>query len=437
MVMAGNTKIEASLGFTRKWNAREAGREVAKSAINGLNQPPSFFLLFTSIHYKDLGGFDELLNGVWDVLPIGTPLIGGTSAGFINNYGCFGRGATALAVAYPNMDVGIGIGRRTKISPKSASSKCANMIKKELKKTKYDQKFLIDMISGGKVPNLPVRGLLNYVKSPILGNIAVRLFPIFQYMGFLFGREEELLDCLSSKMREYYIIGGTSIDEGNFLVNYQFFKDKVYTDAIVALGVAIDTPIFMTRTSGLGKHEKKFRVTKTRCKRRVMARIENKKAKDFYFKEILGLSEDQINKLGSNLYYKFAYFFPFSLDKKGGYSTGLAGFFGNNVAIAHSINDYISVNFVNGKDLFDSIFTTFNDKADNTRFPFMLIFSSSHQLLIRNKIFRTKEILDKKLGDTPYLVIQPMIENTYVPNENPYVGVYGFNTLSVLKEDSI
>jgi len=126
----GEPKLEAAVGMSRKWDAREAGREVARSTIEKLNQPPSFILLFSTIHYKDHGGFQELLNGVWEVLPKGTPLIGGTISSFINNYGCYARGATALAISYPKMDVAIGIGRHTKITPKRAATKCAETIKK-------------------------------------------------------------------------------------------------------------------------------------------------------------------------------------------------------------------------------------------------------------------------------------------------------------------
>ena len=118
------SKLEASIGMSREWDARKAGREVAKSAIKNLKTPPNFFLLFSTIHYKDHGGFQEFLNGVWDVLPKGIPLIGGTVAGFLNNHGCFTRGATALAVAYPNLDVAIGIGRNTRKNPKKAAKNC-------------------------------------------------------------------------------------------------------------------------------------------------------------------------------------------------------------------------------------------------------------------------------------------------------------------------
>ena len=62
-------KFEAAVGMSRKWDAREAGREVAETTIQKLSRPPDFFLLFSTIHYEKNGGFQEFLNGVWDVLP--------------------------------------------------------------------------------------------------------------------------------------------------------------------------------------------------------------------------------------------------------------------------------------------------------------------------------------------------------------------------------
>ena len=51
------SKFEAAVGMSRKWDAREAGREVARSAIQKLRHPPNFFLLFSTIHYEKYGFF--------------------------------------------------------------------------------------------------------------------------------------------------------------------------------------------------------------------------------------------------------------------------------------------------------------------------------------------------------------------------------------------
>ncbi|RLF38472.1 MAG: hypothetical protein DRN00_04060, partial [Thermoplasmata archaeon] len=90
-------ELKAGVGLSRKWDAREAGREVAETALEKLDgEKPKFFLLFSTIHYEKYGGFQELLNGVWEVLPEGTPLIGGTVAGFMIPEGVYSRGVTGV-----------------------------------------------------------------------------------------------------------------------------------------------------------------------------------------------------------------------------------------------------------------------------------------------------------------------------------------------------
>ena len=57
-----HSNLEVSLGFSRKWDAIEAGIEVAKNIIKKLNTPPSFILLFSTTHYKKTGGYKKLLS---------------------------------------------------------------------------------------------------------------------------------------------------------------------------------------------------------------------------------------------------------------------------------------------------------------------------------------------------------------------------------------
>ena len=93
-------EFSAAVGLSREWDARKAGREVASDALAKLNgKKPDVFILFSTIHYEKYGGFKEFLAGIWEILPKGTPLVGGTVAGFINNQGCFTRGASALAIS--------------------------------------------------------------------------------------------------------------------------------------------------------------------------------------------------------------------------------------------------------------------------------------------------------------------------------------------------
>jgi hypothetical protein len=63
------------------------------------------------------------------------------------------------------------------------------------------------------------------------------------------------------------------------------------------------------------------------------------------------------------------------------------------------------------------------------------MFSSNFSLIIRNKIFKVKDNLDQKMGSNPYLLLQPMITNTYIPERDPYVSTYGLNALSLIEKE--
>jgi hypothetical protein len=281
------SEFEAAVGMSRKWDAREAGKEVARSALIKLKAPPSFFLLFSTIHYEKHGGFKEFLDGIWDVLPEGTPLIGGTIAGFINPQGCFIRGATALAVSYLNMDVAVGLGKNTKRNPQKAVLECSKMIKKGLANSNYENKFLFEIVSGGKIPQFPGIGRRRVIKSGMTSKMATKLsnFSLTK-LQYGVGREEEVLDAFTNEFPDYTIIGGSSIDDNNMIDNYQFFGNNIYTNSIVALGIKTDQDININTTYGLKETSIKINVTKKGKYGRIIHEIDGIPALDGFLKKI-------------------------------------------------------------------------------------------------------------------------------------------------------
>jgi len=425
-------KIEASIGFSRNLKSREAGYEVAKTAIDKLNRPPSFFLLFTTNHYEKRDGFQELLNGVWDILPKGIPLIGGTIAGFINNYGCFAYGATALAVSYPNMDVAVGYGKKTKRHPKVAAIKCSKMIKKTLAKSKYENKFVIEMISAPIIPKIPFIGDTNNVKSRIMGYLLARLgMPIAHYFGTGIGKEQDVLDKLVKNLSDFYVIGGSSVDDGKMLSNSQFINDRILTNSIVALGATIDKPVLFQKINGVHKTEKKFKITKTMFNDYIIRKINNTSATNYFLKEILKIPSELFYNLGP-FYYKTADYLPFSFEENSDRIIGVGSFLGDNILVSHKIPGKNAVMCTtNGEELFQTVNSCVSNFPDNI--PFMFLSSSTiYSFILRNKTHLIKNIITNKLGKTPFLMIQPMIEHTYEPNGKPNVCAYSTNALSFL-----
>ena len=295
--------------MSRNWDAREAGREVASSCLENLKGNPKFLLLFSTIHHEKNGGFQEFLNGVWEILPKDTPLIGGTVAGFINSKGCFTRGSTALAVSYDNMDVAVGIGKNTKKYPIKAANDCANMIKNGLEKSNFKTNILIDLISGGltfQIPFLGRRRVLQDIPG-FLTNATVKMTSYLLSKGP--GREEEVLEKLGNLLDDYYILSGSCMDDNLFLNNYQFFNDKVVQNSIVSIGIKTDLNFDIERDHGLSETDKKFKITKLSSDKRFIYKINGKPAVSELLKQMSWPDSYMTEKLlhSRTLYYPLGF----------------------------------------------------------------------------------------------------------------------------------
>jgi len=427
------SNLEVSIGLSRKWDAREAGRDVAKNIIEKLKMPPSFILLFSTIHYKKHGGFKELLNGVWDVLPRNTPLIGGTIASFINNYGCFSRGVTALAVSSPNIDLTLGVGKYSRRNPKRSATSVAEMIKKGLKNSNYKNKLLINMISAGKLPNLPFIGRVQIIKSKYIGwiatHIGMKLFPI---IGYGLGKEEEIIDNLGENIPDYYIIGGSTLDSGDMLDNFQFIGEHVFTNSIVALGCSTSLPIYLKTNINLIETKKTLRVTSSTKDGRIIKSLDNRPAKEQILKA-LDINDEQINDLGP-FYYRTSNYFPITFEEDKRYISGVGGFFGDNVYLGYKIRGKkIKILSITGKHIIDLIDSTLREKLN---LPFLFMTSSFILLnTLGSKSYKIKEKIDENFKNTPYLMVCPVNENTSTPNNPAVARVYSFNVMSFDTED--
>lgn len=424
------SNLEASIGHSRKWSARDAGIEVAETAIKGLNQPPSFFIVFSTIHYKKNGGFNNFLEGIWEILPKGTPLIGGTVAGFINNYGSYSRGASALAVSYPNIDVAIGIGKHTKLNPKKAVKTCSYMIKKSLEKSKFKNHLLINVISGPTVPF----GKINVIKSRLVGKIAAHLgYKLFSLIGTGIGKEDDMIDEMVSLMPDYFIIGGSTLDSGRMFHNYQFIDDQVHTNSIVALGCSTDLNIFIKSSLGVHDTNKSFDITNTVSNKRIITKINNKPAKEEFLSKI-GIVEKQFVELGP-FYYKTSNYFPITFEEDNKYTSGVAGFLGDYVALGYKARGKkVKLLSITGEEIINLIDDTFKEFNRN-KYPFVFIpcsFILANTLGSRTNLIRKK--LEEHINNIPYLMVLTVNENAGTPEEPALARVYSFNAMSVVNK---
>jgi len=396
-----NDDFEASVGMTRKWDAREAGREVARNTIRKLKRPPSFFLLFSTIHYEKNGGFQEFLDGVWDVLPKGTPLIGGTIAGFINPEGCFVRGASAMAVSARRIDISLGIGYNTKRNPKRAARECSSMIQKGLKNSNYPNKWFISFVSGGKVPSFPIIGKKHVVDS----FIGLKFFLIFfnklcSLLQIGPGRDEDVLEGLSNNLKKFRGIAGTSCDELKLERNTQFFMKKTVTNSIVSLGISSDKDVKFTSATGLTPSGIKFTIDKKGGGGYILKKINKDRAVDEYLK-LMGWPKEVLDE---RLYRK-VFYYPFIQKTSNRLSSPrmLGLVYGDEfISAAKPLDEVDAEIFTStGKSMIESVNDLFKDESYEFAF---LISCGTKMETLGNNIYNVKKILDKKLGDD-YLLL--------------------------------
>ncbi len=327
-------QFEAAVGMSRKWDAREAGREVARNTIQKLSKPPKFFLLFSTIHYEKHGGFEEFLKGVWEVLPEGTPLIGGTVAGFMNNSGCYTRGCTALAASFTDLDISVGIGHNTKRNPKKAVESVSHMLGQ---KTAYGHNAIIEILPTAVIPNIPGVGQKNVILSKKMGDSFLKLLPAMKKLNYGYDRADDILEYLSNNYENRIIIGGCTMDDNKMLKNYQFYNQDIESNTLIALNLSSTLPIYSETITGYKLREENFEVDNISKDKHVIKSIDGKGARSALFEKLnLKITEKEaVYQL-----YKNAFYYPLGFKKEKFWHACMIGLiYGENLIFANSIED--------------------------------------------------------------------------------------------------
>ena len=418
-------EFKAAVGLSREWDARKAGREVARDTLEKLGTDPDFFLLFSTIHYEKWGGFKEFLAGVWDVLPEGTPLIGGTVAGFIIPQGCFTRGATALAVSYPNMDVAVGYGKNTKRAPHLAAKHCAEMIKRGLKDSKYKNKFLFEITSNGTLPKVPGIGRKHVFKSNFLGEILLTLVYLLNItLQYGAGREDEVFKFLSEYLPDYSMLATASYDDNRSLSNYQFYKNNVLTNSILAVGIATDIKPNIRSDTGLIPSGIKMSISDKKLFNCAFKKINGKKARD----EILTLLGWTENFLDERLHRRTNNY-PLCTMKDGVLRPFvIALFVGDSLCCKNSIlENELEVYYASGKSMMESVENCLTlDNTTGLLFGLGVSCTSRMETLGYN-VYAVRDRLHKYFENKPFLLLYGAGEGIKLQNSKAIYLNSSFN----------
>ena len=287
------------------------------------------------------------------------------------------------------------------------------------------------MISAPTIPEIPFLGRINVVKSQFFGWIATHIITrLANFLGTGLAKEVTIIDNLVSNLPDYKMIGGSTVDDGKMLTNYQFVNNQVHINSVVVLGCCIDKPILLNGDISLHRTDKKFEITDTALDGYIITKINNRPAKTEFF-NLLNFPEELLKELDL-FYYKIVDYFPITFEENEERVLGIGGIFGDNLVTSHRIDGKHAVLLtVTGKEILDKV-QHLLQQYDNNSFPFLLSFSSAiYPFILRRRTFDIKTLLDQKLEKTPYLMVFPMVENIRIADEKPSVRVYSTNMLSL------
>jgi len=420
----------AVVGTTRKFNAKDAGIDLAEKIKHQLQKDPDFIVLFSTIHYMKYGGFKNLLEGIHSVFQNNVKLIGGTVRGFVNNDGCYARGATALAVSSDEMDIAIGIGQNTKRNPKKAAKDCIEEIQNKLENSPYRNGYLLNIISGAEVPNLPPLGTKKIIKPGASTKTLLKLFSVSQstlQMGS--ARDEEILEEITSMLPEFSMMSGATLDDGPGFKNYQFYNTQVLKNSIVALGLKTNSNVFVKSTNNMRKTNIEFEITKTSKDKRIIHEINGKPALGEFLR-LLDWPEEVLNE---ETWLQTTFYFPIggktiinSDDEDSAHVIGII--LGNSLVLTcRLIGSHASILTIDGKGLFNAIDENLNYIDFTPQFGLISSCITRFETLGYN-MYDIRERVLTHMRNKPFIVFYVGGESTYSQSTGLKYSNISFNS---------
>lgn len=221
--------IKAGVGTGSGEDSYVVGVNACQDALLQLgDKSPDLLIVFASVKYDQ----EKMLAGVRSVAP-NAVLVGSSTSGEIATQGPLPeRSVAVMAVKSPKIKYYTGVGENISVGPKVAGKAAADRVKEQTSEPLKAFIMLPDVLTGNGADT--VRGVL------------------------------------SSLGEHFPVVGGASGDDFLFKKTYQYLNDKVYSGAVVGLGlvgefkmgigvkhgwIPVGEPMKVTRSEGAVVHE--------------------------------------------------------------------------------------------------------------------------------------------------------------------------------------
>ena len=412
--------FEIGIGTSQNYAGDTAVLTALNKAKSKLTKEPTFVLLFCTIHYIKNNNLQNIIDTINKNISPQTELIGGTIAGFITNSGCYSKGLTILACYSDEIKIKVGIGKNTKQNPKKSTLEALNQV--SLKNNSNE--LLFSIISGGKIPYIPIFKQGRVIPSKFLGYLTCKLFPYFGYFGKGVAKEDDILETITSNFPEINLFSISTMDKEKMEINYQFYRKQIVTDCIILLKIESNFKTTLITEHGL-EPVKEATITKIGNKKQIIHEINNQPAR-ISFLNIMDWPKEYLTER----IYEKVFFYPLGFLKNNFYFPFIPGLFlGDSIVATYKIPDNkIYVLVTSGKRLLKAVEDSVT-KTNNPRFVLMSECGLRLQTLGK-QVFKEKELLDSKFKNIPYLSLYVGGEATYTKTKGLRYGNSTFNLWS-------
>jgi len=229
------------------------------------------------------------------------------------------------------------------------------------------------------------------------------------------GREEEIFECLTNKLDDFHILGGSSTDDNYMERNQQFFMNETMTNTIVALGIQSNMEFPIEIDHGLMPTGKKLNVTRKSFRNCAISQIDKESATK-RFMDIVGWPIEFLDEF----LYKRTFFYPLGF-KKGNvtYPEVIGSFLGSNIVCGYRIQtSELDILYASGNSLLRAVDNVLNELNSSEKVHLGLGVSCAVRLgALGSGIFATAEKLKRFFGNTQFLVIYTAGEDAYIPKQ--------------------
>lgn len=232
--------IKAGVGMSIKDNAYEAGRDVAKKALNDINGKPKLAILAVDSLSRVKHNYNDVLKGVREVLGNKIKLIGSTVNGIIVN-DRFALRSVGLMLLGGNFSLNTSFNYgNSRIEYEKIADKIYNRVRSF---QKNDNNFLLLFQDGLKFPPevLEKQETLNSrVVSMFSGLVKIffkRQLEELKETGMGMPSTQDLLEKLYSKGWKNQIIGNVASNMRDY-DSVQFYDDKVIDDSVIGVSLS-------------------------------------------------------------------------------------------------------------------------------------------------------------------------------------------------------